>query len=224
MFDPNYNNLPHGVYHNFVSRPDLHPPLLNVNGSGTPGYIVFDVFGADTPERSLLITDHNGDIVYVNNTFQKATNFGVHLLDGEPCFSFWNGTSAHLLHGVGNYILMDSTLNIVDSVTTVGENAQGSDIHEFLIVNGTAIMSFYYPMAMDLTKWGGPPDGYVYGSGFQQVDLQSKELLFEWKSTDHVTPSDTLTPIGNVFGTGSLTRPWDYFHLNSVDVHPTDGE
>jgi hypothetical protein len=40
-------------------------------------------------------------------------------------------------------------------------------------------------------------------------------VLFEWHSLDHVDPAESLQPAG---------AAWDYFHLNSIDVDPADGD
>ena len=49
-----------GSYQSFISRPDLHPPILNVNGSGTPGLVLFDFLNA--ADFSLIMADNNGDL------------------------------------------------------------------------------------------------------------------------------------------------------------------
>jgi len=126
---------------------------------------------------------------------------------------------------------MDRELDFVRNIST----GQETDLHEFNFVHNsnTALSSFFYPQQMNLTKWGGTADGYVYGSGFREIDLSTGQIVFEWKSTDHVTPDET-SPNANLSvvalhgmngdGTKTLgngTGPWDYFHINSVDVDPS---
>lgn len=94
------------------------------------------------------------------------------------------------------------------------------DIHEFTLVdNGTsAIITQYHPIPADLSAYGIPGTGYIYDSVFQEQRLSDGEILFEWRSSDHVGLGDSnVTFFG---GTGQ--SPWDYFHINSVHK-ATDG-
>lgn len=225
MFNPYYDSLPAGAYQTFVSRPDLSPPLINVNGSGTPGLIFFNQIGDDVRQEGIFVTDHNGDIVYVNNTIYNPADVDIQFYNGQKYLTYWSGKHKYR-HGSGDYFMMDDTLNIVQNFT-IDHDSKG-DIHEFKIINDTALYTFYYPLAMNLTKWGGPPDGYVTASGFRHIDLKRGKTLLEWRSSDHISPNDSLVKPGGHFGDGTGeqdggTGPWDYFHLNSVDMHPSDG-
>lgn len=226
MFNPNYDSLPAGSFQSFISRPDLHPPLLNVNGAGTPGLVFFNQVGANVHQPALYIADNNGDIVYVNDQITAGFNFQPQTYNGQTYLTFWSGTVI-LTHSTGNYYMMDNTLNIVQNITTASGTT--GDLHEFYIKGNKALVSFYYTQAMNLTKWGGPANGFVYGSGFQEINLDTKQVDFIWKCTDHVSPDLSFAPIGGFNGDGTDgstggTGPWDYFHINSVDIHPTDGK
>jgi len=224
-FNPNYNNLPAGSFQTFVSRPDLTPPLLNVNGNGTAGLVLFNQVGANVHQPGLIIADNTGEIVYVNDQVPAAYDFNVQTFNGQNVLTYWNGQVIST-HSLGNYYIMDDTFNTIANISTAASTS--GDLHEFNIINNTGLISFYYIESMNLTKWGGPANGFVYGSGFQQIDLNSRDVLFEWKSTDHVSPDASFAPIGGFNGDGTDgstggTGPWDYFHINSVDIHPTDG-
>ncbi|MGH2857857.1 MAG: arylsulfotransferase family protein, partial [Solirubrobacteraceae bacterium] len=52
----------------------------------------------------------------------------------------------------------------------------------------------------------------------QEVDIATGKLLFQWRSIDHVPVTDSYhTP-----PPPDPTTPWDYFHINSIGVDPTD--
>lgn len=54
---------------------------------------------------------------------------------------------------------------------------------------------------------------------FQEVDVSSGEVIFEWHSSDHVdlSASYVLPGESEVSGNGtSATSGWDYFHINSI--------
>ena len=63
---------------------------------------------------------------------------------------------------------------------------------------------------------------------FQELDVETGELLFEWRSLDHNLTSPMTSYIGpgstDTSGDGqSPATPWDYFHINTVDKN-RDGD
>lgn len=105
----------------------------------------------------------------------------------------------------------------MEAVETRGHSLQG-DIHEFHITpQDTALMTVYYPQPVDLSSLGGPEDGWVLDSIFQEVDIGSGELLFEWRASDHIAVDATMR---SVIGSDDGKTPgsgFDYFHINSID-------
>lgn len=53
------------------------------------------------------------------------------------------------------------------------------------------------------------------GGVFQEVDIESGNVIFTWQSLDHVDPKLCFTTPGET-GSGA-DNPWDYFHINSVE-------
>ena len=74
------------------------------------------------------------------------------------------------------------------------------------------MITIYYEVPADLTSIGGPVDGRLVTGFVQEVDVATGEVVFEWRSREHVPLSEStvtnLTAAGNV----------DYFHLNSIAV------
>lgn len=100
---------------------------------------------------------------------------------------------------------------------TSGHNLQG-DIHEFHITpDDTALMTIYYPQPADLTSFGGPEHGWLLDSIFQEVDIDSGELIFEWRASDHITIDSTMRSSLDTDEGKSPTSGFDYFHINSID-------
>jgi hypothetical protein len=67
----------------------------------------------------------------------------------------------------------------------------------------------------DLSSVGGSKESVAIQGIVQELDIQTGEVLFEWRSIDHVALEETYV------------TPWedhypgiDYFHLNSIDVEP----
>src|SRR5205085_11832422 len=87
------------------------------------------------------------------------------------------------------------------------------DLHEFrLTPQGTALVTCTpQAVSVDLSSVGGPRSGQVFESIVQEIDVQSGRVLLEWQSLKHISVAESYLPVGN---------PYDYLHLNSIDVMP----
>jgi outer membrane protein assembly factor BamB len=91
-----------------------------------------------------------------------------------------------------------------------GNGLQG-DHHEFLISpQDTALFTIYHKVPMDLSDLGLESDATVLDGIAQEVDIETGEVLFEWHSLEHVGLDE------------SYAKPYDYFHINSIDVDHDD--
>lgn len=94
-------------------------------------------------------------------------------------------------------------------------NGLPGDLHEFLFTdNGTALLTIYEPTTADLTPVGGPADGHIYDSLFQEIDVQSEEVIFQWRASDYYNFTEAFHDITNE---GTESKLWDWFHINSVE-------
>jgi hypothetical protein len=102
-----------------------------------------------------------------------------------------------------------------DSYTEVGRiragNGLDADLHDLRITpEGTAVMTAYtvLPTAQALVE-----GRRVLESVVQEVDIATGDVLFEWHSHDHVDLAESYSePMPK------STLPFDYFHVNSVEV------
>lgn len=128
----------------------------------------------------------------------------------------------------GHGIIMDNRYRIVRSVQA-GGGMSSSDMHEFRPINDgkTALMTIYQQRQWDMSAWNIRTGmGWIMESIFQEVDVETSEVLFEWRSLDHVDPtwSYTYPSATDTSGTGlDVHAPWDYFHINSIDKNK-DGD
>ena len=127
----------------------------------------------------------------------------------------------------GHGVIMNKHYQIVQSIEPVGSSVS-ADLHEFnLLPNGkSALMTIYHPRAYDLTAYGIVNGlGYIQDSVFQEVDVDTGELIFEWRSLDHIDPTEGYVDPASteISGDGMKDTPWDYFHINSIDKN-TDGD
>ncbi|GES59307.1 MFS general substrate transporter [Aspergillus terreus] len=210
----------------FRSRPDLYPPVFTLEHSVpeklTPGYIFLGPYEADN--AGPYIYDNEGNLVWSgwgNSGPGNAHGMHVCKYKGKDHLCFFQGIQQNG-YCRGHGVIMDDRYRIVKTVTPGGGMAS-SDMHEFMPINDgkTALMTVYQQRQFDMSLWNVKTGmGWLMESIFQEVDVETNEVLFEWKSLDHVDPSASYTypHHTDTSGTGLDPRsPWDYFHINSID-------
>ncbi|MGB0097929.1 MAG: arylsulfotransferase family protein [Solirubrobacteraceae bacterium] len=202
----------------FHSRPDLRPASVAISGrSGGPGYLLLGPGSKSGSQSGPLIVDDLGEPVWFKPLPAPLweSNFTTNLYRGEPVLSWWQGeVILPAGYGKGEGVIVDRSYRELRHVGAA--NGRQMDVHEFrLTAEGTAIFScFPRTVLMDLSEIGGPRAGRVLESIIQEIDLRSGRLLLEWRSLDHIPISDSYRP---------LEEPYDYLHLNSIDIAP-DGD
>ena len=95
-----------------------------------------------------------------------------------------------------------------------------SDVHEFTITKrNTALFTAVKQVPADLTRYGGPADGYIDNYSIQEVDPETGKLLFFWNVLTHVDPADSMLPASSAAASNNI---WDCYHVNSVEEGPND--
>lgn len=127
-------------------------------------------------------------------------------------------------YAVGTGIIVDTNYRVVASVQT-GGNVTPADQHEFQLTPGeeTALLTSYQTIPFDLSapQYGGitGQQGWLQEGVFQEVNVTTGEVLFEWFSSNHVDISDSrVAPHSSDVAGDGLTphSAWDYFHINSI--------
>ncbi|KAJ5767278.1 uncharacterized protein N7511_004894 [Penicillium nucicola] len=216
----------------YKSRPDIYPPVFNVEKSESDklssGYIFITPYELSNPGP--YIFDTTGELVWSGWGISGPGNaHGIHVCqyNGADHLCFFQGNQQKG-YCRGHGIIMDNQYRVVRSVQPGGGMAS-SDMHEFRPINDgkTALMTIYQQRQFDMTPWNVKTGvGWVMESVFQEVDIETNKVLFEWRSLDHVDPSMSYTwpSHTDTSGTGlNVHEPWDYFHINSVDKN-ADGD
>jgi hypothetical protein len=193
----------------FVSEPSLKVPTLDVatRTSPSPG-LLFVTTLTGPGQRGPMIVDDRGRPVWFRRTSKVAINFRRQIFRGKPVLTWWEGDITQLGTGEGEGVILDTSYKEIARVRA--GNGYAADVHELLLTSqGTAVITIYNEVTRDLTSIGGPAAHPTLDSIVQEVDVKTGKVLFEWHSLDHVPVADTYSPI--------LT-PFDYFHINSVDV------
>ena len=91
----------------------------------------------------------------------------------------------------------------------------------------SALLTTYKTTPYDLSSFNITSGlGWLLHGGFQEVDVESGEVVFEWYALDHITVDQTQTLPGKSHVVGDGYTPmsaFDYFHLNSVDKSERTG-
>ncbi|HEY2071942.1 MAG TPA: arylsulfotransferase family protein, partial [Gaiellaceae bacterium] len=138
--------------------------------------------------------------VWFHPTGLPAMNFRAQTLHGEPVLTWWQALPGGGL-GHGTHVVVDASYREIARFPA--GNGLPSDLHELLLTDrGTALVT-----SLEVRHRGSK--GLTMGGVVQELEVPSARVLFEWKSLDHVQVDESYAPKG---------YPWDYFHVNSVDV------
>lgn len=77
------------------------------------------------------------------------------------------------------------------------------------------MFSVFAASPADLRVAGGFKNGWIWDGVFQEVDIETNKLLFEWRASDHFSFEEVER--GREGNGDSADQPWDFFHINSVD-------
>lgn len=180
------------------------------------GYVLVSPFGDAVPNMGPMILDSRGDLVWTASGFGVVMNLKVQQYQGENYLTFWAGHKVGGI-GMGNYHMLNSSYDLVHVVKAASSEQapRMGDLHDFVITDrGTALLTVYNTTQFDISAMGRPKDGWIVDSLFQEVDIATGELLFEWRASDHFDPAESLYI--NPFGGYKAANPYDFFHINSI--------
>lgn len=115
----------------------------------------------------------------------------------------------------GKCVIFDDKYMVVNTVNT-GDGNLAVDMHEFKMLGdgSSALVTMYLPAHYDLSAYGvSNGQGWIMDGVFEVVDTASKQVLFHWRSLEHVDPSESYVPRSSTDVSGDgLTQnsAWDY--------------
>jgi Arylsulfotransferase (ASST) len=206
-----------GDLQSFVSRPDLKPPTVSVTAHATPT-APGDLFVAPYSgpgQYGPMILNENGELVWFKalSGTTRAADFRVQSYEGKPVLTWWQDPLLIAGHQTAGIVIDNSAYQRIATVSA--GNGYQADLHEFQITpQGTAYLTVYNAIQCDLSAVKGPKDGAIADTIMQEIDLKTGLVMFEWHSVDHVPLSDSYSSARQT----SLTTPFDFFHINSIDI------
>jgi hypothetical protein len=157
-----------------------------------------------------MMIDEQGQLVWYGK-YRSARDFKMQYYQGRPVLTWWEGKVV-AGHGAGEYVIFDGSYREIARVRA--GNGYRGDLHEFLITpQETALLVAYAARQTDLSPIGGAKDGMAWEGIVQEVDIESGQVIFEWRSLDHGGIEESYIELPE-----DPDFVYDYFHINSIDV------
>ncbi|KAK3691322.1 hypothetical protein LTR37_018683 [Vermiconidia calcicola] len=219
-----YGFYPEQQYHSFnLTSPIPHTPKWKASVCDTEhetgGLVLIDLHGTGVSYKGPTVLDLKGNLIWTDDSYgQHAMGTKVQTWRGEQYLTFWAGDG----NDHGDFYMLDSGFNLAQTVSAVGDGVWG-DPHEFKITeDDTALIIVYHPTHVDLSSTHMPElKPYIVDAWFQEVDIASGELLFEWRASDHFGPEDgeylKTSYNAPLYRQDDGAMAHDYFHMNSID-------
>jgi hypothetical protein len=202
-------------YQSFATLPGAQVPILSVT---VPDHdpAAGDILTTNGPgpgQYGPLIYTPQGRLVWFDRLpgGETAEDLNEQTYEGRRVLTWWRGRVLELGFGQGEDVVMSSSYQAVARVP--GGNGLHADLHDFQIApHDVAYITAYNPIRCNLSPLGGARDGSIIDTAIQEIDMRTGLVRWEWHSLDHIAASESETP------TATNTRPWDWFHINSIDV------
>lgn len=189
----------------YKSRPELKPPPVKIfkrTRHVSPGY-VFIAPKKKVEQAGPLILDNRGQVVwFLPVDARGVTDFRAQSYRGKPVLTWWRGRSDDRKRK-GRYSIYDDHYRLVAYVRP--GNGIAGDMHEFSITKrNTALITLSHTIRVKHRK--------VLEGAFQEIDIKTGRVLFEWHSIDHVALVESYYRLPKDPG-----KTFDYFHINSIE-------
>jgi Arylsulfotransferase (ASST) len=207
-------------YQSFYTMPGVQAPVMTVTvpDRDPAAGDILTTNGPGPGQYGPLIYTPTGRLVWFDKLpgGETAEDLNEQTYESQRVLTWWRGRVLSLGFGQGEDVVMNSNYRTVARVP--GGNGLKADLHDFQIApHDIAYITAYNPIRCNLSSIKGAADGAIVDTAIQMIDMKTGLVRWEWHSLDHIgaSESEVETPGG--------TRPWDYFHLNSI-APESDGD
>lgn len=204
-------------YQSFDTLPAVQAPILSVTAADRDPAAgdILTTNGPGPGRYGPLIYTPQGRLVWFHQLSGgiSAENLSVQSYAGRHALTFWQGKVLSLGFGQGEDVVMNDNYQTVARIP--GGNGLQADLHDFQIApHDISYTTAYNAIRCDLSPVGGAPGGVILDTAVQEIDMKTGLVRWEWHSLDHVAVAESET------AAQALATPWDWFHLNSIDLEP----
>jgi Arylsulfotransferase (ASST) len=202
-------------YQSFYTLPGVQAPVLTVTLADRDPAAgdILTTNGPGPGQYGPLIYTPQGRLVWFGKLAggETAENLSEQTYEGQPALTWWKGRVLTFGFGQGEDIVMNSHYQTV--VRIPGSNGLKADLHDFqLAPHDVAYITAFNPIRCNLKPAGGVSGGAIVDTAIQEIDIKTGLVRWEWHSLDHIAAAESEVE------TPKDTLPWDYFHLNSIDL------
>ncbi|KAF7559154.1 hypothetical protein G7046_g5008 [Stylonectria norvegica] len=214
-------NASHGFPNHTFHSSDIVAPIFQVNtfdkdAVDDAGYIFIGTRYGPTIAGPMILDATDLSLVYADQRYNNNYASDVQEINGTRYLTFWEGAHSRG-HANGYCLVYDESYKLVYNVTAQNINGALADMHEMKFTDhGTLIFSTYWNKDYNCTSVGGPPDALLMESGFQEIDMATNEIIFNWAASDHFAIDQTYAKYTAGYGVGSNSG-FDFFHINSIE-------
>jgi hypothetical protein len=208
-----YGPNPHQYYYST----DIVSPLLLVNhwdptktDDAAYIFLTLDSPVDDGSAGPIIYRADDLSLVYSEPKWSVAHNAHISRFNGSDYLVFIE--QARVANGPStNCLLYDSTYALSYNISSHGPANASMGTHECqLTSDGSAVVVLTEITTYDLTAVGGPEDGKILDNIIQEIDIETDELLWTWRASEHYNLLDSYMEYKH--GPGA----YDYIHMNSV--------
>jgi hypothetical protein len=206
-------------YQSFYTMPGVQAPVLTVTAPDRDPAAgdVLTTNGPGPGQYGPLIYTPQGKLVWFDKLQggEAAEDLNEQTYEGRRVLTWWKGKVLSLGFGQGEDVVMSSSYQTVARIP--GGNGLKADLHDFQIApNDVSYTTAYNPIRCDLSSIKGSSGGAIVDTAIQEIDMRTGLVRWEWHSLDHVGAAESEVEVP------TDSTPWDYFHLNSIDVEGGD--
>lgn len=224
--DGAYGDPPQQIFHSS----NIIAPVLNygtwskdhVNAAEDGSSHVFLTLGYKA-SGPYIFRDDDLSLVYADPSYDYAMNARVQSIDGTQYLSFWHG-ARNRGDSQGFCVFYDQHYQLVYNVTLGAPFHVDADMHECEVTpDGTVLLTAYQDKPFDLTPLGGKVDHLMADGCFQEIRVETGEILFSWCASDWFDvglgrwnisgPIDKRKDGGKSYTT---SEGFDVYHINSL--------
>ncbi|KAK5954327.1 hypothetical protein OHC33_004900 [Knufia fluminis] len=209
----------------FFSDLEILAPVANViveeqYGSSSASYVTWAAHAENITTVPQLLDAKTLSVVYQGPHYNEDTfGFTVQTCNNTDYLVWWAGDNIDG-RAAGNIYILNSTYHMVWNVSSV--DLEYIDAHDVYLTDDChVVFTAYQSRPFDLQEYGSDDfplteNSWLMDSYFQEIDLATNELVFQWRATDHIDLHDSYW-LAEIESQGNESwHGWDFFHINSV--------
>ncbi|KAK4503466.1 hypothetical protein PRZ48_004381 [Zasmidium cellare] len=178
-----------------------------------PGYVFMTPWPTDNEihQSGGFIMTVDGDMIYAL-PINGMHDFRVQEYNESSYLTYWNGLNApfpQVGKGYGQVTFADTSYSNFSVRPDLGINT----------------------LQQDNPQWtGGEVDIHeaeITDGYFAEIDIATNEVLYEWRALDHIDQiplNSSRQPLISIIGNGTKANPWDWIHMNAVQLLSLSGK